>query len=271
MAKIHPSALVSPKAELASDVVVGSHCVVEDHVRIDAGTTLLSGVVIAEWTDVGKNNRIHMGAVIGHEPQDLSWKGGKSFVKIGDNNTIREYVTIHRGTKEDTATLIGNDNYLMGLSHVAHNCKLGNGVILCNGALLAGYVEVEDKAFISGNVVVHQYVKIGKLSMMSGGGATSKDVPPFMIVAGRSEVYGVNLVGMRRAGFSREAIYAIKDAYHILFKSGLATKNALVELESKAGSGELRYLLNFIKTAPNGICRPRVEERGKFASPLTGS
>ena len=192
--------------------------------------------------------------------------------RVGSRNILREYATIHRGTKEDTATVIGNNNYLMGLSHVAHNCQLGNNVILCNGALLAGYTVVEDKAFISGNVVVHQFTRLGMLSMMSGGGATSKDVPPFMIVAGRSEVYGVNLVGMRRAGFSRESIRQIKEAYLLLFKSGLATKTSLEKLESgSAGpvTKELRYLLDFIKNSKIGICRPKVEERGSWRSAPT--
>ena len=265
MAKIHASAVVSPKAQLAADVEIGPHAVVEDNVRIDSGTKVLAGAYLTGWTQIGKNNVIHMGAVIGHEPQDLGWKGGRSYTKIGDGNVVREYATIHRGTKEETSTVIGNNNFLMGLSHVAHNCQLGNNVILCNGGLLAGYTVVEDKAFISGNVVVHQFTRLGTLSMMSGGGATSKDVPPFMIVAGRSEVYGVNLVGMRRAGFSRETIRQIKEAYLLLFKSGLATKSAVEKIEAgEIGpvGKELRVLLDFIKDSKTGICRPKVEDRG---------
>ncbi len=264
MANIHATALVHPKAQLAADVVIGPYAIVEENVQIDAGTKIGSSVVITGWTTIGKNNTIHMGAVIGHEPQDLGWKGGRSYLRIGDGNIIREYATIHRGTKEESSTIIGNNNFLMGLSHVAHNCQLADHIILCNGSLLAGYTVVEDRAFISGNVVVHQYTKLGKLSMMSGGGATSKDVPPFMIVAGRSEVYGVNLVGMRRAGFSRDAIRQIKEAYLLLFKSGLATKTAVAKLEAgeRGPVGpELRYLLDFIKNSENGICRPKVEER----------
>lgn len=268
MANIHPSALVSPKARLAQDVIVGPYTIVEDNVQIDSGTKIGSSVVITGWTTIGKNNTIHMGAVIGHEPQDVGWKGGKSYLKVGDGNIIREYVTIHRGTKEETSTLIGNNNFLMGLSHVAHNCQLANNIILCNGSLLAGYTVVEDKAFISGNVVVHQFTRLGTLSMMSGGGATSKDAPPFMIIAGRSEVYGVNLVGMRRAGFSREAIRQIKEAYKLLFKSGLSTKTAIEKLESDHVGEDLRYLLDFIKQSKNGICRPKVEDRGSFGSTL---
>ena len=273
MTNIHSTALVSPKAQLAQDVTVGPYAIIHDNVRIDAGTRVLNAATITGWTEIGKNNVIHMGAVVGHEPQDLGWKGGRSYLTMGDGNVIREYATLHRGTKEDTATVIGNNNYLMGLSHVAHNCQLGNNIILANGGLLAGYTVVEDKAFISGNVVVHQFTRLGMLSMMSGGGATSKDVPPFMIVAGRSEVYGVNLVGMRRSGFSREAIRQIKEAYLMLFKSGLATKTAVEKLEAgEAGpvGKELRYLLDFIKNSKTGICRPKVEDRGKLAGALQG-
>ncbi len=271
MSSIHVTAIVHPNAQLASDVIIGPHAVIEENVSIDAGTRVLAGAVITGWTSIGKNNVIHMGAVVGHEPQDLGWKGPRSYTKIGDGNVIREYATIHRGTKEDTTTVIGDNNFLMALCHVAHNCQIGNGVIIANGGLLAGYTVVEDRVFISGNVVVHQYTRLGMLSMMSGGGATSKDVPPFMIVAGRSEVFGVNLVGMRRAGFARDVIRQIKEAYLILFKSGLATKTAVEKLESGAAgsvSKELRYLLDFIKNSKTGICRPKVEERGRFAGAI---
>jgi len=257
-------AVVSAKAKLAGDVVVGPYTVIEDNVEIGAGTKIASSAVLTGWTRIGKNNTIHMGAVLGHEPQDLGWKGGRSYLVVGDGNVIREYATVHRGTKEETATQIGNNNYLMGLSHVAHNCQLGNNIILCDGALLAGYTVVEDRAFISGNVVVHQFTRLGMLSMMSGGGATSKDVPPFMIVAGRSEGFGCNLVGLRRAGVSRDSIRQIKEAYRLLFKSGLSTKTAVEKLESGAVGKELRYLLDFIANSKKGICRPKVEERGSF-------
>ncbi len=271
MTTIHPTAIVHPHAKLASDVIIGPHAVVEENVSVGEGNRVLGGAVLTGWTEIGKNNVIHMGAVVGHEPQDLGWKGGRSYTKIGDGNVIREYATIHRGTKEDTSTVVGNNNFLMALSHVAHNCQIGNNVILANGGLLAGYTVVEDKAFISGNVVVHQFTRLGMLSMMSGGGATSKDVPPFMIVAGRSEVFGVNLVGMRRSGFSRDAIRQIKEAYLILFKSGLATKNAIEKLESGAAGPvgkELRYLIDFIQNSKTGICRPKVEDRGKCGAGL---
>ncbi len=264
MAVIHPTALVSPKAQIAEDVEIGPYTIVEENVTIEAGTKVASSVVLTGWTHIGKKNVIHMGVVLGHEPQDLGWKGGRSYLKIADNNIIREFANVHRGTKEETATVIGNNNYLMGFSHVAHNCQLGNHIILCNGALLAGYTTVEDRAFISGNVVVHQFTRLGMLSMMSGGGATSKDVPPFMIVAGRSEVFGVNLVGMRRAGFTREVIRQIKDAYLLLFKSGLATKTAVEKLQAGPMGKELQYLLDFISHSPKGICRPKVEDRGKI-------
>lgn len=271
MTKVHSTAVVHPNAQLAQDVEIGPYAVIEEHVRIGPGTRVGSHAFLTGWTEIGRNNVIHPGAVVGHEPQDLGWKGGRSYLKIGDNNVIREYATIHRGTKEESSTVVGNNNFLMGLSHIAHNCQIGNHVILANGGLLAGYTVVEDRAFISGNVVVHQFTRLGMLSMMSGGGATSKDVPPFMIVAGRSEVYGVNLVGLRRTGVARDTIRQIKNAYLMLFKSGLATKTAIEKLEAgEAGpvSKELRYLIDFIQNSKTGICRPKVEDRGKFAGAL---
>ncbi len=264
MTAIHPTAIVSPKAELAADVSVGPHAVIEEHVRVGAGTRILARAHLTGWTEIGKNNIVHMGAVLGHEPQDLGWKGGRSYLKIGDGNVIREYATIHRGTKEETSTVLGNNNFLMAMSHVAHNCQVGNHVILANGVLLAGYVVVEDRAFLSGNAVVQQNTRVGMASILSGVGAATKDVPPFMIVLNRSEVGGVNVVGMRRAGIGSASIRQIRNAHKLLFNSGLATKSALEKMEFGALgpiSPELRYLLDFIKSSKLGICRPVLANR----------
>lgn len=254
--KIHPTAIVSKKAKIDKSVEIGPYCIIEGDVKIGPGTKLLSSVCVCSGTTIGSDNQIHMGAVLGHEPQDVSFKKHtKSFLKIGDRNIIREYVTIHRGTQEGTSTIIGDDNFFMAFSHIAHNCEIGNGVIICNNSLLGGYVEVGDKAFISAHCAVHQYCKIGKLAMISGLTRINKDVPPYMLAELDSIIRGYNVVGLRRAGFSEETRGQIKQAYKLLYLSGLNTTNALLEIEKKIRSNEIRYLVEFIKNSKRGICR----------------
>ena len=227
---IHPTALIDPRAEIHPEADIGPYVVIEGPARVGRGTRVLAHAVLTGESEIGDNNEIHMGAVIGHTPQDLAYKGGQSFVKIGHRNVIREHSQIHRGTTEGSATVIGNDNYLMHHSHVAHNCQLGNQTIIAGGALLAGYVQVEDQAFISGNCVVHQFVRIGTLAILRGLSRTSRDVPPFCIMDGTHTVRGLNVVGLRRAGFSHERILALKQAFTRLFRQKVNLRRVVEEL-----------------------------------------
>jgi UDP-N-acetylglucosamine acyltransferase len=255
---IHPTAIIDPRAEIAAEVSIGPYVIIEGAVKIGRGTKVYGRAYIAGSTEIGEDCQIHMGTVVGHEPQDLGFRGGESFLKIGDRNIFRENVTIHRGTEEKSITYIGHDNYFMGGAHVAHNCIIGNKVIVCNNALLAGYVEVEDQAFISGGVVIHQFTRIGKLAMISGWSALSKDVPPFLIAQGRNRVKAVNVVGLRRAGFSSSVRKEIRRAFKTLFRSGLNLRQALFVLEKQELCDEVRHLAEFIKNSKRGVCRGNV-------------
>ena len=216
--RIHPTAIVSKHAEIDPSVEIGPYAIIEDDVKISRDVKIYAHAYICNGPRIGEETEIHMGAILGHLPQDLAYDGKKTYLKIGKKNIIREYATIHRGTKENTATVIGDENFLMGLSHIAHNCVLGNKVILVNGALLAGYVTVGDMAFISGNVVVHQFCNIGKLAIIGGFSGVNKDVPPYMAVRGPSIVHSINLVGLRRAGFKNDVIKEIKEAFMLIYK-----------------------------------------------------
>ena len=251
---IHPTALIDPRAEIHPEADIGPYVVIEGPARVGRGTRVLAHAVLTGESEIGDNNEIHMGAVIGHTPQDLAYKGGQSFVKIGHRNVIREHSQIHRGTTEGSATVIGNDNYLMHHSHVAHNCQLGNQTIIAGGALLAGYVQVEDQAFISGNCVVHQFVRIGTLAILRGLSRTSRDVPPFCIMDGTHTVRGLNVVGLRRAGFSHERIRALKQAFTRLFRRKVNLRRVVEELRLEPCSPDVLYLLNFIEQSKRGVC-----------------
>jgi UDP-N-acetylglucosamine acyltransferase len=192
--------------------------------------------------------------VLGDEPQDFAYEGCESFLRIGDGNTFREHVTVHRGTKKGSSTVIGNNNYLMALSHVAHNCTIGNNVTICNNTLLGGYVMVEDKAFISANCLIHQFVRIGTLSFLAGGVRMTKDVPPFMTSDNNNIVSSFNLVGLKRAGFDARVRAGIKEAYRLLYRSGLNTSNALAEIEKNELVDEVKHLIEFIRSSERGIC-----------------
>lgn len=252
--KIHPTAVVSPKAKIADDVEVGPYAIVEDHVALAGGVKIYAHACITGWTEIGENTEVHMGAVIGHTPQDWSFKKEtQSGVRIGRNNLIREYVTIHRGSKEGSETVIGDGNFLMAHSHVAHDCRIGNRVVLANGSLLAGYVEVEDGAFISGNVVVHQFVRIGRLAMIGGLSRITKDVPPFMMAQGEALVYTINAVGIKRAGYTLEQEENIRQAFKALYRSDRNVSQAVEVLEQDP-SPEALQIIEFIKKSTKGIC-----------------
>ncbi|MDI6736181.1 MAG: acyl-ACP--UDP-N-acetylglucosamine O-acyltransferase [bacterium] len=254
--EIHPTAIVHPKAKIADDVQIGPFSIVEENVTIGQGTKIGSHIILNGWTTIGKNCTIHMGCVIGHEPQIKNYEEKESYVVIGDNNIIREYVTIHRGWKEGETTNIGNDNYIMANAHVGHNCQIGSGVIITNSALLAGHVIVEDKAIISGLVGIHQFCRIGAFAMLGGMSAIVQDVPPYMLVDGNpAVVHGINTVGLRRAGFSQELRHHLKTAYKILYRSNLNTSQSLAKIEKELPSlPEINHLIEFIKKSKRGIC-----------------
>lgn len=251
---IHPTAIIDPKAEISTDVEIGPHVVVESHVKIGRGVRILANAYLTGWTEIGDNCQIHMGAIIGHLPQDLSYRPCETYLKIGKNNVFREYVTVHRGTEEGSATIIGNDNYFMGSSHVAHNCIIGNGTIVCNLVLLGGHVIVGDRTFISGGAGVHQFCRIGELTMIGGLARVTKDVPPYMLVEGNSAVRAINTEGLRRAKFSPAIRDEIKRAYKLLYRSGLNTTQALDAIEAQLKSDEIRHMLDFIRGSKRGIC-----------------
>lgn len=261
---ISPLAVVGKGARIGEGVEIGPFAVIEDGAELASRVKVWPHAYICGGTTIGEDSRIHMGAVVGHEPQDLAFKNKPSYTRIGRRTVIREYATIHRGTAEGSTTVIGDDCYLMATAHVAHNCQIGNKVIIVNAALLAGYVTVEDMAFISGSVVIHQFCRIGKLAMIGGYTAVNKDVPPYMLVRGPSIVRAVNLVGMRRAKFPAELIRAVKDAHKFLYLSNLNTAQALEEIARLPASPELDHLVGFIRSSKRGICRAIEREEETF-------
>lgn len=251
---IHPTAIIGKNVELGAANEIGPYVIIEDGVKIGARNRIWTQAYVCSGTEIGDENEIHMGAVIGQAPQDLAYQGAKTGAKIGHRNIIREYVTIHRGTKEGTVTKVGNQNYLMVNVHVAHNCRIGNKVIMVNGAGLAGYCVIEDEAFLSGMTVFHQFTQIGRLAMVSALSAINLNIPPFMMCGGRGAiVHGVNVVGMRRAGISARARDEIKQAYKLLYRSGLSIPHALSEIEKNYSSPEIKHLVEFIRNSKRGI------------------
>lgn len=252
---IHPTAIVSPKAELDATVEVGPYAVIEDHVRIGPRTKIGPHAYITGWTEMGADNVVHFGAVIGDFPQDLGYDGSESFLKIGAKNVFREHVTIHRGAlKDDRTTRIGDGCYFMCTSHVGHNSQLGNGVIIANGGTLGGHALIEDRVNISGNCLVHQFVRLGTLCLMRGGSRVSKDVPPYCITNHTNDVSGLNIIGLRRAGVSLATRTAIKQAFRTLYLGGLNVSDALVQLRQMPESPELKHFIEFIAASKRGIC-----------------
>ena len=248
MTKIHPTAIIHPGAQLHPSVEVGPYTIIGEKVTIGPETTIGAHVVIEGLTEIGAKNRIFPGAAIGLEPQDLKYEGAESLTKIGDGNTIREYVTIHRATQEDEATVIGNDNLLMAYMHVAHNCTIGDRVVIANSVGLAGHVSIESRATIGGIVGIHQFVHIGQLSMVGGCSRILQDVPPFMLVEGNiARVRTLNQVGMTRAGLSKEDISLLKKAFRIIYRSGLTLNEALQQVELLSDNEYVQYLVKFLR------------------------
>jgi len=261
--QIDSRAQVSPKAVLGSHVSIGPFAVIEDGAVIADGTTIASGALIGCGARIGRDCRIHHGAIVGHAPQDLKYAGEPTTCELGDRNTVREFATLHRGTGEGGRTIIGNDNFFMAYTHVAHDCVIGNHVIMANSSQLAGHVDVEDWVIIGGLTPVHQFVHIGRHAMVGGGIRVPKDVPPFVLASSDPASFeGLNSIGLRRRGFSREAINALDRAYAILYHSKLNVSQAVARIrdeDSLAAVPEVQQVLDFIARSNRGIIRgPRL-------------
>lgn len=251
---IHPTAIVSDNAKLGAKVSIGPFSVIESEVSIGANCVIRPHVVVKRFTSLGSDNTIHEGAVLGGEPQDVGYQDCQSYVRIGSNNRIREGVTIHRGTQPESITVIGSGCFIMANAHVAHNCRIGDDVIIANNVALAGYVDIGDQAFISGGVVVHQFCRIGRLAMIGGNSKIVQDCLPFVITDGvPGHACGLNSVGLRRAGFRSSEIRTLKTAYQLLLRSGLALKEAVVQL-AELDDPLVEEVIAFVQTSTRGFC-----------------
>ena len=264
---IHPTAIVNPKARLDSTVEVGPYAVIDEGVELGAGCVVGPHVYLTGLTTIGARNRFHAGCVIGDAPQDIKYRDEPTRLRIGDDNLFREHATVHRSNKITEDTVIGSQNFLMAHCHVAHNCRIGNQVAVANGALLAGHVTVEDRAFISGNCLVHQFVRVGTLAMMRGGSAISQDLPPFTIALGENGICGLNTVGLRRAGFNAEVRLELKRLYHALFRSGVNLSQAVTAAREKFSSPAAKAMLDFVASAKRGVCT----DAGRDTSPAAAA
>ncbi len=256
MTTIHPSAFVDPTARLGEGVEVGPGAIIEAGAVIGASCKIQARAVIGSHVRMGERNTIGYGAIVGGDPQDFDFKPGtKSEVVIGDDNVLREYVTIHRGTKEGTATTVGNNNFLMVGVHLGHNSSVANRVIIANNCLLAGYVSVQDSAVLGGGSVFHQFIRVGRLCMVRGGERFGKDIPPFVVAYGTNLVAGINAVGLRRAGFSSEARLEIKRAFRLLYLEGMNISQALEEAGTQSWGAEAESFFTFVREAKKrGVC-----------------
>ncbi len=254
---VHERSIVHDNAEIGNGVVIGPFSVIGPNVKIDDGTEISSNVCIEGWTEIGKNCQIGHGAVLGGQPQIIEYQEQRSFVKIGDNNVIREYVTINRSGKEDRATVIENNCYLMAYTHIAHDCHIGNEVVITSYTGLPGHIVVEDKVVISGYVGIHQFVRIGRLSMISGLSRIPKDILPYSLVEGNpAKIRGVNLVGLRRNNITPNVRNDIKRAFKLLFNSKLNTTQALERIKNEIEMhDEIRNIVEFIKGSRRGLCK----------------
>lgn len=253
-AVIHPTAIVHPQAKLDSSVSVGAHSVIDAGVEIGPNCLVGPLVHITGTTVIGASNRFHAGCVIGDAPQDLKYRDEPTRLQIGDHNVFREHVTVHRSATMTEATMIGSHGFFMATSHVGHNCVLGDHVILANGAMLGGHVVVQERAFISGNCMVHQFARVGRLALMQGGSAMSKDLPPFTVAMRVNEICGLNTIGLRRAGIAPNERLELKKLYHELFIRGRNLRSALAEAQERFTSGVSRELMAFVASAKRGVC-----------------
>ena len=260
---IDPSAIIAGTARIHPDASIGPHCAVADFCVIEADVAmgahcrLEPHVYIKRWTTMGDRNEISAGTVLGTDPLDKAFTGERSYLRIGNGNKIREHYTVSRGTKPESVTELGNDNYIMTSGHIAHNAKIGNQVVIASCALIAGHVEIEDQAFISGGVVIHQFSKIGRLAMIGGNSRVNNDAPPYFLYSDFNIApKGVNVVGLGRAGISAADVALLKRAYRLLYRSGLSLAAAMERIEAECESDHARHLLAFIRRSTRGICRP---------------
>ncbi|MGW8312760.1 MAG: acyl-ACP--UDP-N-acetylglucosamine O-acyltransferase [Desulfuromonadales bacterium] len=255
---IHPTAIIHPGARLAENVSIGPFTIIGQHVSIDSGTRVAGHVVIEGWTRIGRDNQVFQFSSIGAAPQDLKYAGQETYLKIGDRNRIREFATLNRGTSEGGGTTyIGNDNLFMAYSHVAHDCQISDHVVMANCATLAGHVEIGASAILGGLTAVHQFCRIGCHTMISGGAMVAQDIPPYTIAQGdRAKPVGLNLIGLKRHGFSETATRGIKKAFRLLYRSGLPLEEALLKIADEVEpTPEVTTFLNFIKESQRGLAR----------------
>lgn len=251
---IHATAIVHPDAHVDSSTAVGPYTLIDEGVVIGPDCVIGPHCHITGRTTLGSGNRLHAGCVLGDAPQDLKYRGAPTGLTIGDGNVFREHVTVGRSNKPEELTVIGSHNFLMANAHVGHNCVLGDHVIMCNGAALGGHAIVQDRAFLSTNCLVHQFVRVGMLSMMQGGSAVSKDLPPFTIARGQNGICGLNVVGLRRAGVTSEQRLELKRIYRLLFRTGLRLKEALAQADPPAPGSPAATLIEFAATTERGVC-----------------
>ena len=255
---IHPTAIVHRRAKIGEGVEIGAYSVIGEHVAIGTGTRIASHVLIEGWTSIGERNQIFSFSSIGTPPQDIGYREEETYLVIGNDNVIRECATIHRATtKEDRKTVIGDKNFLMAYSHVAHDCKLGNNIIMANSVALGGHIVIGDHAILGGIVAVHQFARIGSYAIIGGQSAVTLDIPPFVSAAGnRAQLYGLNLVGLKRKGFTDQTIATLKKAYKIIFRSGLTQEEALQKVAAElTDCAEAMHLVEFIKSSKRGVTR----------------
>lgn len=255
---IHATSIIEPRAEIDTDVDIGPFCIIRNGVKIKKGTRVISNVIIEGSTEIGEQCTIYPFSSIGFPPQDLKYHGEDTKLVIGNNNTIREYTTIHRASvKGDGFTVVGDNNFLMAYVHIAHDCKVGSNIIMANAATLGGHVVVEDFVVLGGLAAAHQFTRIGKYAMIGGLSGIVQDIPPYMIASGpRATLFGPNTIGLKRHGFSEAAIASIKKAYKILFRENLTLKEALDKIQADLPpSEELKHLVDFINQNKRGICR----------------
>jgi UDP-N-acetylglucosamine acyltransferase len=251
---IHPTAVIAPEAELADDVEIGPYVVIEGRVRIGAGCILRPHAQLCGPLSMGRGNIVFAGAVLGERPQHLHYLNEPTSLEIGEGNVFREHVTVHRGTAHAGKTQVGSRNFLMAGSHIAHDCQIGNGCILANGALVGGHCIIEDGVYLSGNCAIHQFCRVGRLALLSGCSATTKDIPPFIMQQGINCIVGINVVGMRRAGMMPAQINAVRQAFHILYRQGQTIVAALDQLEQELGGIDaVAEMITFIRQSTRGI------------------
>lgn len=252
----HPTAIVESGAILGDDVQVGPFCYIQSGARIGDGCRLGPRVTVFKGTTLGAGCSVHAGAVLGDEPQDLAYDGSETFVEIGEKCVLREGVTVHRGTKPGTVTKVGNECFLMAYAHVAHNCVVGDNVIIANNTVFGGYVEIGSRAFISGVVAIHQFAKVGRLAMVAGGCVATKDVPPFCMTRNceLNEVVGINVVGMRRAGFDLEQRKLVRNAIKTLYRADMNVSQAVEFMRESYDDDLVSEICDFVDNSSRGIC-----------------